>query len=74
MATFNRADYTRLYHLACLLHASSRNSEVREHSAQIMDMVEMVLGQLYRPRGMRARELCQTATVPGPLDPPGVSK
>lgn len=52
MSSLTRADYVRLYTIACDLH-STRNVGVRESAAEIMDMVEKVLGQMYQPKGMR---------------------
>lgn len=53
MAGFRRAEYIRLFQIACELHKQSTNHLVRDRAALLADMVEDVIGQLYRPQGMR---------------------
>lgn len=53
MASFSRKEYYQLYHIASDIHLRTRNKVLKEHAAVIMDLTEQVLGQLYRPQGMR---------------------
>jgi hypothetical protein len=53
MASFNRADYLRLFMLACELHNASTNRRTRAVAADLADMAEGAIGQMYRPDGMR---------------------
>lgn len=59
MASFTKADYFRLFQIACSIHeyAGSSGSAVKAHrkdmAAELADMAEMAIGQLHRPQSMR---------------------